>query len=352
MSLRLTGIKKHYPDFKIDISFNANDGEILTLLGPSGCGKTTTLHIIAGFIEPGEGRIFLNDHNVTYLPPHMRNVGLVFQDYALFPHMNVFSNIAFGLRMHGWSKKDMEKRVKNLLHLIRLPKYENRIVTELSGGEQQRIALARALAPNPDILLLDEPLSALDALLRKELRSEIKRIQRELKITTVYVTHDQEEALALSDKIVVINDGHVEQAGTSYDIYNRPKTRFVAHFVGITNMINARVTGSDGYFTELTSPEGSFTVHFPKKLARGSDVVLFVRPEKCLVKKDGKNMNTVSVRIINFEYLGDSTVITLSLKNHIFTAKLFGTSSFTVGETVKLTFAPEDCWILENTQDV
>ncbi|GAH85320.1 unnamed protein product, partial [marine sediment metagenome] len=202
MSLRLDGIKKRYPDFKIDVSFNANDGEILTLLGPSGCGKTTTLHIIAGFIEPDEGRIFLNDNDVTYLPPHMRNVGLVFQDYALFPHMNVFSNIAFGLRMHGWSKKDMEKRVKNLLHLIRLLKYENRIVTELSGGEQQRIALARALAPNPDILLLDEPLSALDALLRKELRSEIKRIQRELKITTVYVTHDQEEALALSDKIV------------------------------------------------------------------------------------------------------------------------------------------------------
>jgi len=346
MSIQLEYITKRYPDFFIDVAFSADKGEILTLLGPSGCGKTTTLHIIAGFIMPDTGKIILNNRDVTMLPPYSRKVGLVFQDYALFPNMNVFGNIAFGLRMQGWNKNDIKKRVHELLHLIRLPKYEERIVTELSGGEQQRVAVARALAPNPDILLLDEPLSALDALLRKELRSEIKRIQRELNITTVYVTHDQEEALAISDRVVVMNAGHVEQAGTSFEIYNRPKTQFVAHFVGITNMIPAQIAGKDGEITLLKSQEGSFKVKFDEQLEINTEVFLVIRPEKCTIGRFEAKSNTVRGEITGCEYLGDSTIISLKMKESTFTVKLFGPMACRIGETVDVSFSPEDCWIL------
>jgi putative spermidine/putrescine transport system ATP-binding protein len=348
MSVQLENITKRYPDFFIDVAFSAARGEIVTLLGPSGCGKTTTLHIIAGFITPDTGRIFLNGRDVTSLPPHCRRVGLVFQDYALFPNMNVYKNIAFGPRMQRWRNKQIAIRVKELLSLIRLPTSELRYVTELSGGEQQRIALARALAPNPDLLLLDEPLSALDARLRKQLRSEIRRIQRELELTTVYVTHDQEEALAISDRVVLMQNGHIEQSGTSYEIYHRPKTRFVAEFVGITNMLPARVNGMQGQLVHLESPEGRFLAASDGTLERGQEVTLLVRPEKCTLNGEKTGRNRVRGKITECEYLGDSTVISLALKQASFRVKLFGPLTCRVGEEVQVSFSPEDCWILKS----
>jgi ABC-type Fe3+/spermidine/putrescine transport system ATPase subunit len=350
MSLKLDKIIKEYPDFLIDVSFEAETGQILTLLGPSGCGKTTILHIIAGFIQPDRGRILLNNRDMTYLPPHMRKVGLVFQDYSLFPHMNVFNNIAFGLKMQRWNKKTMEDRVKELLHLIRLSRYEPRIVTELSGGEQQRVALARALAPNPDILLLDEPLSALDARLRKDLRKEIRRIQQELKITTIYVTHDQEEALAISDKIAIMDNGSVEQTGTPFDIYHKPTTRFVANFIGITNQIHARVSRQDGEYLILVSREGELRVKCGNHAKVGSRVMLFIRPEKCSISKKHHGTNAISGIITHCEFLGDSTSITLKSQQGLYTVKLGGALSCKTDEKMTFTFSPEDCWIL-NEED-
>ncbi|RKX99958.1 MAG: ABC transporter ATP-binding protein, partial [Spirochaetes bacterium] len=214
MGLIVKKLQKAYPEFFMDISLEVKKGELLTLLGPSGCGKTTTLNLIAGFLNPDTGQIILNGEDITNLPPHKRKIGIVFQDYALFPHMNVYKNIAFGLKMSGIDEKRIRKRVEELLRLTKLESYEKRSVTTLSGGEQQRVALARALAPNPELLLLDEPLSALDAKLRKELRGEVRRIIKEIDLTTIYVTHDQEEAMALSDRIAVMKDGKIEQTGT------------------------------------------------------------------------------------------------------------------------------------------
>lgn len=348
MSLKLVNIKKSYPDFEIDLSFDIEKGKLITLLGPSGCGKTTTLHIIAGFIVPDRGKIIVERKRVDRLPPHLRKTGIVFQDYALFPNMNVFNNIAFGLRMQGWSKKRVERRVHELLELIRLYEYGKRAVTNLSGGEQQRVALARALAPNPNILLLDEPLSALDAKLRKELRSDIKRIQQRLHLTTVYVTHDQEEAFAISDKIAVMHDGKIEQIGKSHDIYNRPETFFVANFVGLTNTIDAQVARSNGNRTEVESAFGKFTVQFHKKLETDSRIVLIFRPEKCKLTVDSHKRNTIRGIIINCEYLGDSTILTLKSKNTQFTVKIADTATCVIGDTVNITFSPEDCWLLED----
>jgi putative spermidine/putrescine transport system ATP-binding protein len=352
MSLALKGIKKSYPDFLIDVSVTAQKGELLTLLGPSGCGKTTTLHIIAGFIKPDKGDVSINGKIVNELPPHMRRTGFVFQDYALFPNMNVSGNIAFGLQMLGWNRTDIENRVKELLHLIRLPEYGRRNVTELSGGEQQRVALARALAPDPGILLLDEPLSALDARLRKDLRRDVKRIQRELGITAVYVTHDQEEAFSISDKIAVMNDGRIEQTGSSFEIYNRPKTRFVAEFVGTTNYIEAQVTGKNGMIYELNSICGRFKVKAQRELNTGSKVSLLVRPEKCVLlnktktNKAGIFSNIVEGRVSDLEYLGDSTIIEVKLKPCVFSAKIPGTVPVDIGSTAKIGFNPDDCWLI------
>jgi spermidine/putrescine ABC transporter ATP-binding subunit len=349
MGLELRKIIKTYPDFIIELSLAASTGKILTLLGPSGCGKTTTLHIIAGFIHPDRGRILLNGNDMTNIPPHRRSVGLVFQDYALFPHMDVFGNVSFGLRMQGWEKKRMKKRVIDLLSLVQLRGYERRIVTELSGGEKQRVALARALAPEPEILLLDEPLSALDARLRKDLRGEIKRIQRELGITTVYVTHDQEEALAISDHIAVMNDGRVTQTGTPYDIYMRPNHPFVADFVGTTNAIPARVREREGDLLVLSSEEGELRVRCDPSHEIGQRVVLYVRPEHFSVNGQDKE-NRISGRITNCEYLGDTTVVTLRSAHGRYTAKLFGTTRCSAGQNVHVAFSPENCWILPSDE--
>jgi putative spermidine/putrescine transport system ATP-binding protein len=237
--LTLNGLSKHYGDFYAvrEVSLTIADGEFLVLLGPSGCGKTTTLRMIAGFIEPSAGHVRLAGQDVTLLPPWRRNAGMVFQSYALFPHMTVAQNVAFGLEMRKLPRADIERRVEEVLALVRLGGYGGRLPRQLSGGQQQRVALARALAIRPDVLLLDEPLSNLDAKLRQEVRVEIRELQRQLGLTTVMVTHDQEEALTMADRLVVMNEGSVRQVGTQRDLYERPADRFVAGFVGRTTFL-------------------------------------------------------------------------------------------------------------------
>ncbi|MBD3305989.1 ATP-binding cassette domain-containing protein [candidate division KSB3 bacterium] len=222
-------------------SLEIEEGELVSFLGPSGCGKTTTLKTIAGFLLPDQGKIYVNDKEYTALPPHKRNIGLVFQNYALFPHLNIYDNIAFGLRMRRIPEETIKTQVLNALRMVNLPGMETRLPDQLSGGQQQRVGLARAMVINPDLLLLDEPLSNLDAKLRVQMRVEIKRLLAESRITTIYVTHDQEESLVLSDRIVIMNQGKIEQIGTPQEIYMRPRTPFVADFMGFENIFEGHV---------------------------------------------------------------------------------------------------------------
>jgi putative spermidine/putrescine transport system ATP-binding protein len=261
-----------------DVDLTFGRGEFVSFLGPSGCGKTTILRMIAGFERPSAGRIHVDGTDITDLNPNQRNIGMVFQAYALFPNMNVADNIGFGLKVKGVSRDKRQGRVAEMLSLIGLAGYEQRFPFELSGGQQQRVALARALAPSPRMLLLDEPLSALDAKIRVSLRQQIREIQRELGITTIFVTHDQEEALSISDRIVVMNAGRVEQVGQPFEIYNRPATKFVATFVGHLNTLNAVIADAgrktvsiDGQIVSLPS--------LPAEAKSGEPVALTIRPE-------------------------------------------------------------------------
>lgn len=240
-----------------NISFGVNKQEFFSMLGPSGSGKTTCLRLIAGFLTPSSGRVLIDNQDTHGLPPYKRNVNTVFQDYALFPHMNIFENISYGLKLKKLPEKEIRTRVKEILELVRLPDVENRKPSELSGGQRQRIALARALVNRPAVLLLDEPLGALDLKLREEMQVELKQIQRQVGITFIFVTHDQEEALSMSDRIAVFNKGKVVQIGTPYEIYEKPKTEFVANFVGISNILKGeeakKILGKEGIY--LIRPE-------------------------------------------------------------------------------------------------
>ena len=261
--LDIESLAKRYGDFYAvrDVSLTVADGEFLVLLGPSGCGKTTTLRMVAGFIEPSAGRCGWAAPDVTLLPPWKRNAGMVFQSYALFPHLTVAQNVAFGLEMRKLPRADIERRVEETLALVRLGGYGGRLPRQLSGGQQQRVALARALAIRPDVLLLDEPLSNLDAKLRQEVRVEIRELQRQLGLTTVMVTHDQEEALTMADRLVVMNEGSVRQVGTQRDLYERPADRFVAGFVGRSTFLDGTVEAPGRFRTDgglaLACPGGT-----------------------------------------------------------------------------------------------
>ncbi len=250
--LRLNHVSKRYGDFHAvrDVTLDVADGEFVVLLGPSGCGKTTTLRMIAGFITPTAGGVYLADREVTGLPPWKRNAGMVFQSYALFPHLSVAQNVAFGLEMRKLGKADIATRVAEALKLVRLDHLAGRLPRQLSGGQQQRVALARALAIRPDVLLLDEPLSNLDAKLRQEVRVEIRELQRQLGLTTVMVTHDQEEALTMADRLVVMNEGSVRQIGGQRDLYERPADRFVAGFVGRGMFLTGQIEAPGRFRTE------------------------------------------------------------------------------------------------------
>ncbi len=293
--LELKGIQKRFGDVAAvqDFELAAERGEFVSFLGPSGCGKTTTLRMIAGFERPTAGSIAIDGKDVTHQAPNQRNVGMVFQSYALFPNMNVASNIGFGLKIRKRPKADIDRRVAELLGLIHLEGRGDRFPWQLSGGQQQRVALARALAIEPTVLLLDEPLSALDAKIRVALRHEIRGIQRQLGITTVYVTHDQEEALELSDRIVVMSEGRIEQIGTPFEIYNFPATSFVASFVGTLNAMDATIVDASAGRLSLAGHE----IRTTSKLtgSAGATVTIALRPEMiALTSPDGSNVVAVS----------------------------------------------------------
>jgi spermidine/putrescine ABC transporter ATP-binding subunit len=268
------------------LSLDVREGEFFTLLGPSGCGKTTTLRMIAGFVTPTRGRVLIDNEDVTALPPGKRNVGMVFQDYALFPHLTVAENIGFGLRERRTPTAETARRVRELLALVRLPGLEDRYPAALSGGQQQRVALARALAYTPRLLLMDEPLGALDLKLREAMQVELQQLQRELQITTIYVTHDQEEAMSLSDRIVVMADGRAEQIGPPDEIYERPRTAFVASFVGKINVLDGAVLSVDAHGATVdVGEERPIRVRADGPLAVGHRVSIAVRPEQLVMRR-------------------------------------------------------------------
>ncbi len=273
-------------------SVDVRRGEILTLLGPSGSGKTTLLNLVAGFLMPDEGSIEIDGQAVTDMPPYKREIGVLFQNYALFPHMNVASNVGYGLKMRGVAKAEIQRRVGEVLALVRLTGYESRRPRQLSGGQQQRVALARALAISPKVLLLDEPFSALDKNLRASMQLELKEIQRKLRVTTIFVTHDQSEALSLSDRIVVLSDGRIRQIGTPDAIYRRPADRFVAGFVGDVNVFRARLEHVEDELALVSLGDATFRVPIAalRNLAPGAPVDLFLRPEQLSVPESGPSL--------------------------------------------------------------
>lgn len=293
-----------------DVHIHIESGEFFTFLGPSGCGKTTTLRMIAGFYYPTEGHIRFGDQEVTSVPPHKRNTGMVFQNYALFPHMTVFENIAFGLQVRKVSKSETKERVERVMKLVRLEGYGDRRIDQLSGGQQQRVALARALVIEPQILLLDEPLSNLDAKLREETRFEIKRLQLELGITTIYVTHDQAEAMSMSDRIMVMQSGEVQQIGTPHDIYHRPVNRFVASFIGETNLWEGTVAGIEGDEVQVRAASGHVLCGLRQnaspqaRLTVGEKVTLSIRPESIMESAAVEGTNVVSGSVVLAEFTG------------------------------------------------
>ena len=297
-----------------NVTIEVAPGEFFSLLGPSGCGKTTSLRMIAGFEEPEEGRVVLTGQDIVGVPPFKRNVNTVFQSYALFPHLTVADNVAFGLRRKRTPKRDIKARVKRYLDLVQLPGYDDRRPSQLSGGQQQRVALARALVNEPAVLLLDEPLGALDLKLRKQMQLELMRIQREVGVTFIYVTHDQEEALVMSDRIAVMSQGKVEQIGFPEDIYERPATRFVAGFIGTSNIVEAEVIGRAGEFLEVASAPGDrLLVPAPegRSVSVGEKLAFTVRPEKLRVatadEQVADRLCTVAGTVVDVVYQGVST---------------------------------------------
>ncbi len=293
------------------VSLDIRDGELFTLLGPSGCGKTTILRLIGGFHKPDQGEIYFNEKEVSAIPPYQRNIGMVFQNYALWPHMTIFDNVSYGLKIKKVPRNTIPERVDRVFSMVNLTGLEKRYPGQLSGGQQQRVALARALVLNPDVLLLDEPLSNLDAKIRQQVRAEIRKLQKELAITSIYVTHDQEEALTISDRIAVIDHGKLQQIGTPRDLYERPENPFVADFIGINNLIPGEVK-------EIEKTTGQVVVQTPFGLIRclhenrfrmGDPCKVSVRPETATIYGPGEipaNMNTISGKVSFASYIGNT----------------------------------------------
>ncbi|MBC5631102.1 ABC transporter ATP-binding protein [Clostridium sp. NSJ-6] len=296
--IELKEISKTYGDNTVlnNLSLNIKKNEFLTLLGPSGCGKTTTLKIIAGFENADEGVVLFGDNNITSLPPYKRKLNTVFQKYALFPHMNIYENIAFGLKIKKLPKAEIDKKVKNMLKLVALEGFEKRSVESLSGGQQQRVAIARALVNEPEVLLLDEPLGALDLKLRKEMQIELKKIQQRLGITFIFVTHDQEEALSMSDTIVVMNKGVIQQMGTPEDIYNEPANAFVADFIGESNILDGIMI--DDYKVEFSNVTFECV---DKGFNKNEKVDVVIRPEDIEITTVEKGMLSGKVSSVTFK---------------------------------------------------
>lgn len=316
--VQLEHVTKEFDDTNVvdDLNLDIKAGEFLTLLGPSGCGKTTTLRMIAGFEKPTSGKILLNGQQVDEMEPYKREVNTVFQSYSLFPHMNVFDNVAFGLKMKKVSKEEIKERVTKALKLVQLEEYGNRKPKQLSGGQQQRIAIARAIVNNPKVLLLDEPLGALDLKLRKQMQLELKHLQQTLNITFIYVTHDQEEALTMSDRIVVMNKGKIEQIGLPVDIYERPQTRFVADFIGQTNIIEGSVTEIHGDKATMDFSGQMIEIPNTNEVTQGEEIYISVRPEKMKVNSTPFD-SSINLKATFKEkiYVGSVTKIVVMMPN-------------------------------------
>jgi len=321
----------------IDLAIKEN--EFITFLGPSGCGKTTTLRIIAGFESPTEGDVLIDEKSILALPPYKRPINTVFQKYALFPHMNVYNNIAFGLRMNKKSEKEVKDKVSQMLKLVKLEEFANRHIDSLSGGQQQRIAIARALVNEPKVLLLDEPLGALDLKLRQEMQYELKEMQRNLGITFIFVTHDQEEALTMSDTVVVMNEGLIQQVGTPISIYNEPKNRFVANFIGESNIIEGLMI--EDYKVQF---EGAIFNCIDRGFHTNEKVDVVIRPEDLLIiAKEQANIIGVVDSVI-FKGVHYEIIVVVNEKEFI----IHSTDKASLGDIVGLTVEPEDIHIMEN----
>ena len=319
-----------------EVDLDVRPGELMTLLGPSGCGKTTTLRMVAGFQEPSTGSIFIGERDVTRVPANGRDIGFVFQNYALFPHMNIFENVAYGLRVRRKAEAEIRESVTSVLALVDLAGYGERSPAELSGGQQQRVALARAIVIKPRVLLFDEPLSNLDAKLRVEMRSEILNLQKRLGITTLYVTHDQEEAMAISDRIAVMKDGRIAQQGTAAELYRRPTSTFVASFIGRANILPGTVLRSDAKEVELDISGQRLRFASDRRFEDGSRLSAVVRPEAITIVPAGSG---VKAKLESRVYLGDKMEFTLRLGDqllHVVKSNPAEMMPFAIGEDVSI----------------
>jgi putative spermidine/putrescine transport system ATP-binding protein len=348
--LNLINVSKIFNETAAVENFNLDvqKGEFVTFLGPSGCGKTTTLRMIAGFETPTSGQITINNKDITSVPPNRRNIGMVFQSYALFPNMNVQDNIGFGLKIAGKPKQEIKQRVTEMLALISMQEFGTRYPHQMSGGQQQRVALARALAIQPEVLLLDEPLSALDAKIRVQLRTEIRLIQQKLGITTIYVTHDQEEAMSLSDRVVVMSRGHIEQIGAPFEIYNFPKTQFVASFVGTLNMIEATVVDAAQGVMAVDGQRFRSIAQITQA-ANGEHLLVALRPEIISMQRLSEDQNEFTVQVQLIAFLGSVVRIQVRLGDRLFFFDILNDPSMTlpkVGSEIKVYFTPESELIL------
>ena len=351
----LTGVVKKFGDVTAlkSLDLEVKEGEFLTLLGPSGCGKTTTLRLIAGFQSPTSGSILLGEEDVTRVAPQHREIGMVFQDYALFPHMTIGDNIGFGLKERGYDQQKTKQRVGELLDLIRLPEVYDRYPSEVSGGQQQRIAVARAVAYPPRVLLMDEPLGALDLKLREVMQTELRRIQQELSITTVYVTHDQTEAMNMSDTIVVMNDGEIEQQGGAKEIYNSPKTSFVANFVGQVNVLQGKTLPADGEEVLVETPVGNIHCRSQEPVSTSSDVLVAIRPEMIILhteQPENYQGNLVRGQVTVKSFAGNLLNVTVALEGGVefLIEDRPKDQHCNVGDTVILTWSAEDAILLSH----
>jgi spermidine/putrescine ABC transporter ATP-binding subunit len=349
-AVELKAVEKHFGGgvIAVDaIDLEVPDGAFVTLLGPSGCGKTTTLRMVAGLETPTGGEIRIKGRRVNETPIHQRNLGMVFQNYALFPHKSIFDNVAFGLKYRGAPKAEIETRVKRALDIVRLPGVEQRFPQQLSGGQQQRIALARALVIEPDVLLLDEPLSALDANLREEMRSEIKAIQQRIGVTTIFVTHDQGEALAMSDLVVVMNKGKIEQQGAPAEVYEHPKSEFVANFLGNANFIPGTVVSVEDGRIGVALADGAriYVGDAARSVQPGEAVNVVVRAEKIELNNPGAGLNGT---IASVDYLGSTARydITLSGGQKVMALATIRDGARRQGDQVSLSIAAGHCRIL------
>ncbi|HEY1367206.1 MAG TPA: ABC transporter ATP-binding protein [Gaiellaceae bacterium] len=351
--VRLEKLTKRFDEvLAVDaLTLEIERGSFFALLGPSGCGKTTTLRMIGGFEVPTEGRILLGDRDVTSLPPYRRDVNTVFQSYALFPHLSIFENVAFGLRRKGTKGDELRRAVGEALALVGLAGLERRKPRQLSGGQQQRIALARALVNRPRVLLLDEPLGALDLKLRKQMQLELKRIQHEVGLTFVHVTHDQEEAMTMADRIAIMSDGRIEQLGTPTELYERPTTAFVAGFLGVSNLLPAQVESAD-----RVRLEDGTAVSVPAAVLAGRNgrVAIGIRPEK--IRPDDTEANTLEGRVLESAYIGVSTQYAVDTRAGHVTLVVQndrpGAAPLPVGSELALSWNPESTFVVDAAEEV